>query len=465
MVWQTQENDMMDPKAYVQNLVDASRKAQEIFAAFSQEQVDAIVRAAGKAVYDNAESLARLAVQETGMGRFEDKVMKNKGKSKTTWYRLRGVKSRGVIRRIPDLGLVEVAHPMGVIGAICPMTNPTMTPMHNAMVALKGGNSLIVCPHPKAKKAGVETVRVMNEAIAGEGAPENLIQVVSEPTMDISGLVMALCDMCISTGGAGMVKAAYSSGKPAFGVGQGNVQVLIDRNVELADVADKVITGRAYDLGVLCTCEQCVICPEESYNGLIACLQERGAYYIEKKTEVDAVRATLFPGGTLNRESVGLDAVKVAAMAGIAVPASTRILVVKLEAFGKEEELAREKLCPVMAVYAYKTWEEAVHVARSNLLVEGTGHSAIVHSRDSGNIDYAALRLPVSRIAVNQTGSNSLGGTLVNGLNPTGTLGCGSWGNNGASENLWFHHLINISRVASVIEGASVPTDEEIWAK
>lgn len=455
----------MDPKAYVQSLVDTSRKAQEIFAAFSQEQVDAIVRAAGKAVYDNAEYLAKLAVEETGMGCFEDKILKNRGKSKVTWHRLKGAKSRGIIRRIPELGLVEVAHPMGVIGVICPTTNPTMTPLHNSMVALKSGNSVIVCPHPRAKKAGMETVRAMNEAIAREGAPENLIQIVPEPTMEISGLVMALCDMCVSTGGAGMVKAAYSSGKPAFGVGQGNVQSLVDRDMDIADVAEKIVAGRTYDLGVLCSCEQCVICPEEKYGEMVAELKKRGAYYVEKKEEVDAMRAMLFPDNMLNRDSVGLQAVRLAEMAGIAVPPSTRLIAIKLEKFGKDEQLAREKLCPVMAVYSYKTWEEGVNIARTNLLNEGAGHSATIHSRNTGNVDYAALRLPVSRITINQTGSNSVGGTLVNGLNPTGTLGCGSWGNNSASENLWFHHLINISRVSYIIEDAHVPTDEEIWAR
>lgn len=455
----------MDPKVYVQSLVDASRNAQEIFAMFSQEQVDNIVRAVGKAVYDNAEYLAKLAVEETGMGRFEDKILKNTGKSKVTWYKLKGVKSRGIIRRISELGLVEVAHPMGVIGVICPSTNPTMTPMHNSMIALKGGNSVIVCPHPKAKKVGMETVRVMNEAITKEGAPENLIQIVPEPTMEISGLVMTLCDMCVSTGGAGMVKAAYRSGKPAFGVGQGNVQSLVDRGMNIADVAEKVVMGRTYDLGVLCSCEQCVICHEENYDEMIVELKKRDAYCVEKREEVDALRATLFPGNMLNKDSVGQEAVRLAEMAGISVPPTTRLIVVKLEKFGKDEQLAREKLCPVMTVYSYKTWEEGVNIAKTNLLNEGAGHSATIHSHSTDNVDYAALRLPVSRITINQTGSNSVGGTLINGLNPTGTLGCGSWGNNSASENLWFHHLINISRVAYIIEDAHVPTDEEIWNK
>ncbi|GHV53583.1 succinate-semialdehyde dehydrogenase [Deltaproteobacteria bacterium] len=454
----------MDSKAYMQKLIEQSRKAQEHFAAFSQKQIDTVVRGIGKALYDNAEALSRLAVEETGMGKYEDKILKNKNKSKITWYKLAGKKSRGVIRHIPELGLIEIAHPMGVVGAITPTTNPTMTPMHNAMIALKGGNSMIVCPHPRAKKVGMETVSVINQAIAKLGAPQNLIQVIPEPTLELSQLTMKLCDVCISTGGASVVAAAYSSGKPAFGVGQGNVQVLVDQDADFKEMAAKVTMGRAYDLGILCTCEQSVICPEGSYDAIIALFKEQGAYYVESPEEVHAVRELLFPDGVFNKNTVGIEAVALAETAGIKVPANTRILMVKVSEVGQAEPLSREKLCPVLCVYSYKTWEQAVDIAYSNLKFEGIGHSATVHSKTPMHVEYAAVRLPVSRIAVNQPAAGSLGGMLNNGLNPTGTLGCGSWGNNSLSENLWYTHLINISRVAYIIPDINIPSDEEIWA-
>jgi succinate-semialdehyde dehydrogenase len=448
---------------YVSGVIEKSRIAQKEFKNYSQEQVDQAVRAIGKAVYDNAEILARLAVDETKMGCYEDKIIKNMAKSKAVWNKLKGVKSRGILRYIEEEGLVEVGKPIGVIGAICPVTNPTMTPMQNAMIVLKGGNSLIVCPHPSGKMSGKKTVEVMNAALAKIGAPENLIQVFEEPTLEISKLVMQLADVCISTGGPAMVKSAYSSGKPAFGVGPGNVQCLIDTDAKIKEVVPKLFKGRTYDNGVLCTCEQSVICPADKYDALVNGLVEMGAYYIEKEEEVDAIRYTLFPEGKLNVKCVGANPAIIAKMAGVDVPENTKMLVVKVKKVGKEEDLSREKLCPVLTAYSYGTWKEAVDIANTNLLNEGKGHSVVIHSYTKENIEYAAITLPVSRFGVNQIGSSGLGGSFTNGLNPTGTLGCGSWGNNSISENLWFNHLINISRISYDMPGKAIPTDEEIW--
>ena len=453
----------MEVKEYVLDLIEKARVAQQIFEKYSQEQVDQAVRAIGKAVYDNGELLARMAVDETKMGRYEDKIVKNKGKSKAVWNKLKGVKSRGILRYIPEEGLVEVGKPIGIIGAICPSTNPTMTPMQNSMITLKGGNAIIVCPHPGGKISGKKCVDVMREALAKIGAPKDLIQIVEEPTIEISGLIMKLTDLCISTGGPGMVKAAYSSGKPAFGVGPGNVQCLIDADADIKEVVPKLFKGRTYDNGVLCTCEQSAICPTDKYDAIITGLVEMGAYYVEKEEEIAAIRNTLFPEGKLNKKCVGATPVNIAKMAGIFVPDDTKLLVVKVKVAGKEEDLSREKMCPVLAAYSYDTWKEAVAIALANLENEGKGHSVVIHSYTKKNIEYAAVILPVSRFAVNQIGSSGLGGSFVNGLNPTGTLGCGSWGNNSISENLWFNHLINTSKISYEIEGKVVPTDDEIW--
>ena len=455
--------DTKDAKAYVQELIDKARIAQSIFEEYSQEKVDEAVRAIGKSVYDNGEELAAMAVEETGMGVYADKIVKNKGKSKAVWNKLKGVKSRGIIRYIEDQGLVEIAKPIGIIGAVTPTTNPTMTPMHNAMIALKGGNALIVCPHPRAKRTGVKTVDYMRVALEQVGAPSDLIQVIPEPTLEITTEVMAMCDTCISTGGPGMVKAAFSSGKPAFGVGAGNVQAVIDRDVDIASVVPMLIKGRTYDNGILCTCEQAAICPSEKFGELLSLMTEAGVYCIERPDEVDRLRQAMFAGGTINKSVVGASAAKIAGMAGITVPEDTKMLLVCVEKSGEDELLAKEKLCPVQVAYRYDTWEEAVGIARKNLLHEGTGHSAIIHSYTKDHIEYAAERLPVSRLAVNQVGSSGLGGAFNNGLNPTATLGCGSWGNNSISENLWWNHLVNISRIAYIIPDKPIPTDEEIW--
>ncbi|HSQ90223.1 aldehyde dehydrogenase family protein, partial [Romboutsia sp.] len=270
----------MQAREYVLDLIQKARIAQKEFEKFSQEQVDEAVRAIGKAVYDNGEMLARMAVDETQMGVYEDKIVKNKGKSKAVWNKLKGAKSRGIIRYVEEEGIVEVAKPIGVVGAVTPTTNPTMTPMHNAMIALKGGNALVICPHPRAKNTGLKTVELMREALKAVGAPQDLIQIVDEPSVEISNLVMQLSDACISTGGPGMVKVAYSSGKPAFGVGAGNVQCLIDKDAKVEEVVPKVIKGRIYDNGILCTCEQSAICPKDMYDDFIELLVQQGAYYI-----------------------------------------------------------------------------------------------------------------------------------------------------------------------------------------
>lgn len=455
----------MEAKEYVLDLIQKGRVAQEEFEKYSQEDVDKAVRAIGKIIYDNGEMLAKMAVEETRMGVYEDKIKKNKGKSKAVWNKLKGVKSRGIIRHLDDEGLVEVAKPIGVIGAIAPTTNPTMTPMHNAMIALKGGNALIVGPHPRAKKTGVETVRLMREALKSVGAPEDLIQIIPEPTVELSGLLMSQCDACISTGGPGMVKAAYSSGKPAFGVGAGNVQTLVDRDADIPAVAKKIAASRTYDNGVLCTCEQCVHIPAELHDQMVEELVKNGAYYVSDPEEQDTLRKGLFPTGAINKDAVGQSGADVARIVGLDVPADTRFLLCDIVKIGAEECLAKEKLCPVLAIRSYETWEEAVDAAVTNLKNEGAGHSSVVHSGNKEHIEYAAELLPVSRIGVNMIGSSGLGGGFDNGLNPTATLGCGTWGNNSISENLWWHHLVNIARIAYVMPEKKIPTDEEIWAE
>lgn len=454
----------MEAREYVQELVDRGHAAQKIFEEYSQEKVDEVVRAVGKVIYDHAEELARMAVDESGMGKYEDKIAKNRNKVKFCWYKLKGVKSRGIIRYIKEENLVEISKPIGVIAALCPTTNPTMTPAQNSMIALKGGNAIIVCPHPRSKNTTIKSVEYMRGELKRLGAPVDLIQVAENPTMEISGLAMAMCDTCVATGGPGVVKAAYSSGKPAFGVGAGNIQALVDRDVDLETAVAMIVKGRCNDNGVLCTCEQSSICPAEKYDEMIRIMKKLGVYYVESDEDVAKVRTNLFPGGVINKRAIGRPAAEIAALCGLTVPQDTKMLLIKVDKYGKDEILAKEKLCVVQCAYKYDKWEDGVEIAYQNIMNEGTGHSMAIHSNNTEHIEYAAEKIPVSRFVVNQVGSTGIGGAPDNGLLPTATLGTGSWGGNSLSGNLWWNHLVNISRLAYIIPGKKVPTDEEIWA-
>ncbi len=453
----------MDPKAFVSDIIEKSRKAQEKFAEYNQEQVDEAVRAVGKAIYDRGEELARLAVDESKMGCYEDKILKNKGKAMAVWNHLKGKKSVGIIERDEVNGMVKIAKPMGVIGAIAPVTNPVMTPMHNVMIALKGRNSVIVCPHPAGKQTGVETIKTINEALAKIGAPENLVQVIAEPTLETSNLVMQMADVCVATGGPGMVKAAYSAGKPAYGVGAGNMQCMIDKDADIEDLVPKVIRGRIYDNGVLCTCEQNIVYHKDMEEKLFAEFAKKGGYYVGDAKDAKSVRDTMFPEGALNKTAVGLSAPQIADMCGFQVPEDTKLLLVKGEGAGDKDILSKEKLFPIVTAYPYETWDEAIKIVQDNLELEGKGHSTVIHSFTKENIEKAAIAIPVSRFLINGIGSSGVGGAYSNGFAPTATLGCGSWGNNSISENLDYVHLINVSQIGYTDDSKPVPTPEEIW--
>lgn len=453
----------MEAKEYVEGLVEKARAAQKQIENYTQEQVDALCREIARTVYDNAEMLAKMAVEETRMGVYENKVAKNKGKARVIWNDLKGKKSVGIINRYPEQGIIEVAKPMGVVAAITPTTNPIVTPMCNAMFAVKGRNAIIVGPHPRSRECSTKTVELINERLAKLGAPENLIQCVPEPTMEISGLLMKTCDVVLATGGPGVVKAAYSSGKPSYGVGAGNVQCILDDDVDYAKTVPMIIEGRIFDNGIICSGEQNAITPAAKADELIAEYKKNGGVLVDDPAQIDALREAMFPGGVMNKDLVGQSALKVAEAAGIKVPSDTRVLLVKAPTYGKEDYFSKEKMCPVMSLYTYNTWEEAIAIADANLAVEGRGHSVAIHSNNQEHIEAAAEVLPVSRFLINQVCATNNGGSLFNSLSATTTLGCGSWGGNTISENLSWKHLFNVSRIATVRPGAAAPTDEEIW--
>jgi succinate-semialdehyde dehydrogenase len=448
----------------VQQLVAKARVAQAAFETFSQEQVDGIVREFGKYVYDNAEAIAAAAHAETGLGVYEDKVAKARGKARVIWNNLKGKKSRGIIGEDEEANLVLVAKPMGVVAAVCPVTNPIVTPMCNAMFALKAGNAVIFAPHPKAEAATRDLTRAYREILKRHGAPEDLVQMVTNGSVETTQALMKASDVVVATGGGAMVKAAYSSGKPSYGVGAGNVPVIIDRDADLSDAAEKIVAGASFDNGIICSHEQFVLTPQERYDETVESFVATGkVWFTADRDEVQKLRDVVFPGGHLNKDVVGRSAREIGARAGIDIPGTVRVILVRADGAGADDVLAKEKLCPVVAILPYGTFDEAVAHAKANLLVEGAGHSAAIHSNNEEHIRRMGLALPVSRLVVNQASALTAGGSLTNGFAPTTTLGCGSWGGNSISENLDYKHLMNVSRIGKVID-RKVPSDAEIWA-
>ena len=456
----TQSND-----ASIEELIHKARIAQETYEIFTQEKVDAIVRDIGKFVYDNAEALARMAVDETEMGSFEDKILKNKSKARVIWNNLKDKKSRGVIGEDNVSNLVFVAKPMGVVAAVTPVTNPIVTPMCNGMFALKTGNAIIFASHPKAQNCAEFLTEEFMKIVKSHNGPDDLIQVVKNGSVAKTQKLMQSADVVVATGGGAMVKSAYSSGKPSFGVGAGNVPVIIDRNIDLKDAVEKIVDGASFDHGIICSHEQFVFAPEENFEKTIELFTNTGkVWFTNNQNQIQKLRDVVFQNGYLNKDIVGKSAREVGKLAGIDVPETSRLILLPADGSGTEDVLAKEKLCPVIAIVPYKTFEEAINMAKSNLLVEGAGHSAALHSDNDQNIQKAGLELPISRLVVNQPSSTSAGGSLTNGFAPTTTLGCGSWGGNSISENLDYKHLMNVSRIGKVISDKEVPTDDEIWA-
>ncbi len=448
-------------QAYIDEKIANAKKALEALIPYTQEQVDKLVKACAKVVYDNGEELARDAVDETGYGVYEDKIAKNKNKAKVIWWSLRDKKSVGIIEHEPENGLVKVASPVGVVGAITPVTNPIVTVMSNAMFAIKGRNPIIFAVHPKAMKCCKKTVDYINAELKKLGAPDHTVQLIDIAHLELTKMLSRSVDVIIATGGMDMVRSVYASGKPALGVGAGNVQALIDRDVDHAAAIKMVITGRAFDNGIICSGEQSVICHKDDFDKIMAAAPAAKGFVVPLDKR-DALREVSFPGGKMNRDLVGKSAAQVAKAAGFEVPADTMALIV--EAADLNDILGHEKMFPVLASYRYNTWEEAVEIARDNLNKIGKGHSVVLHSNTTKNIEYAGVHIEVSRVVVNQVCSSTAGGSFQNGLNPTNTLGCGSWGNNSISENLTYYHLINISRIAYFLKDRKVPTDAEVWA-
>lgn len=456
----------MTNEEYIKNLVRTSKEAQLKIEDYTQEEIDKCVKVIGKAIYDHAEVLATEAHEETGFGNIPSKINKHTGITTTMWHYLKDQKSVGVIEEDPIKQVVTLAKPMGVVASVTPSTNPTSTAIHNAMIALKSRNSIIVAPHPKAKNCTLHAVAIMQDALESVGAPRELVLSIENPSIEMTNGLMEEADIVVATGGFGMVKSAYSSGRPSYGVGQGNVQAYIDTSADVDYATETIITNRSADLGLPCTGEQTVYIPRHMEKEVLASFEKNGAYVLTDDSVIDKLREKVFVNNHQNLELTGKlpsQAAKIMDL-GIDVPEDTRLLVVKVDNHGPEELLAKEILWPILRFRLYDDFDEALEWGRTNLLMEGAGHTSTIYSEIDEHIVKAGDRLPVGRVVVNQGGGAGSGARFNNGLNPTISLGCGSWGNNSISENLTHRHLMNVTKVSKIIKDADIPTPEEIWA-
>jgi succinate-semialdehyde dehydrogenase len=448
----------------VEKLIERSKAAQEQFAFATQEQADAAAKAICKIVYDNAKMLGTLAAEETRMGSVADKISKCTMKSALIWNSIKDKKTVGVIARIEERRMIEIAKPMGVVAVIVPSTNPVVTPMCNSAFALKTRNSVIFAPHPRAIKCTKLLVDMFRKELAKLGLPEDLVLGLEEVSIEASGELMSSADVTVATGGMGMVKAAYSSGKPAFGVGAGNVQCIVDEDADLSEAASNVLIGRSFDNGLICLGEQTVFVPRGKFDAFVCEMEKLGAHYVKEADQVEKVREGIFPnGGPISRNIVGLSAEQVAEQVGIEVQKGTRVIVVKAKALGHGDALCREKMVPVLTIMPYDSFKEGVAMMVENLEAEGKGHSICIHSNTPENVEYAATQCSVSRVVVNQPSGTTGGGSPTNGFTATTTLGCGSWGNNSFSGNFNYDHLLNITRVGYPYEESYLPDPELAW--
>ena len=428
------------------------REAQKKFATYTQEQVDEIFRQAALAANHNRIKLAKMAVEETGMGIVEDKVVKNNFAAEYIYNQYKNMKTCGVLEEDKTSGITKVAEPIGVISAIVPTTNPTSTAIFKCLIALKTRNAIIISPHPRAKNSTIEAAKIVLEAAVKAGAPEGIIGWIDQPSVELSQNVMRESDIILATGGPAMVKAAYSSGRPALGVGAGNTPAIIDESAHIKMAVNSILLSKTFDNGVICASEQSIIVLEEVYDEVKKELAERGAYIL-KGEEIDKVRKIILnEKGGLNADMVGQSACKIAKMAGVNVPETAKVLVGEVTSVELEEPFSHEKLSPVLAMYKAKSFEEALDKADRLIELGGMGHTSVLYTDQLKNRDRVLTfgeRMKTARTLINMPAAQGAIGDLFNfKLAPSLTLGCGSWGGNSVSENVGPKHLINVKSIA-----------------
>ena len=456
----------MENQEMVNQLIANGRKALAELESYTQEQIDELCRVCCEAFAAHAEELAEEAVAETGLGNVPDKIAKNTGSPDGVWYAIKNKKSVGIIGHDERRHLTFVAHPKGIISCVIPTTNPNITILFNGVYALKGRNVILCAPHPRAKRSTVHTCKIFQAALRKAGAPENIFQYVEEPNIELTQMMMAASDTVLGTGGPNMVKAAYSSGKPAYGVGPGNSQTIFDPEYDNLPMAvGQTVFGCKFDNGIICACNRSFITPKSISAKVVELMKAEKVFYVDDPAVRDRARELLFPNGlgAINGKPVGQDVQKIAKMLDLEIPADTSIIVIKVDKYGTEEPLCREKMVPLAVHIECEDVEEAIKIAKANLLMEGAGHSSVIHTNNEALVEHAACELPVSRMLVNCPGVFSANPALANGLCPTATLGCGSWAGCSVSENLGYEQLINVSRIAHVYPENEIPNHETVW--
>jgi acetaldehyde dehydrogenase/alcohol dehydrogenase len=427
------------------------RSAQKIFATYNQEQVDEIFRQAAMAANNARIELSKMAVEETGMGIVEDKVIKNHFASEYIYNKYKDEKTCGIIERDESFGIAKVAEPVGVIAAVIPTTNPTSTAIFKSLIALKTRNGIIFSPHPRAKKCTIAAAEIILDAAVKAGAPEGIIGWIDEPSVELSQLVMKESDMILATGGPGMVRAAYSSGKPAIGVGPGNTPVIIDETADIKMAVSSVLLSKTFDNGVICASEQAVIIMDQVYDEVKREFQARGAHILTEN-EIDKLRNIIVVNGVLNSAIVGQSACKIASIAGIEVPKDIKVLIGEVESVEIEEPFSHEKLSPILAMYRAKTFGEALDKAVRLIELGGFGHTSVLYTdqiKSRERVNQFGAIMKTGRTIINMPSSHGAIGDIYNfKLTPSLTLGCGTWGGNSVSDNVGVRNLLNVKTVA-----------------
>ena len=433
----------------VRNLIQQSKAAQEEYSTWDQKRVDSLIKVITEECEKNSERLAKMAVEETGFGIWQDKVLKNALGSTMTYEYIKDMKTVGIISEDKEKGIIEIGVPMGIVAALIPSTNPTSTVMYKSLICLKAGNSIIISPHPNAFNSIVETVKVINTALDRCNAPKGLVQVITTPTSQ--GRDTLLKDrrigIILATGGEAMVRAAYSSGNPALGVGPGNGPSFIERSADIKTAIHHIFDSKTFDNGTICASEQSIVTEKCIAEQVIAEAERQGGYFLSDQQSEKVGKFILRENGTMNPNIVGRSAKYIAEMAGITIPEGTRVLISRQTTVGKNNPYSREKLCPILAFYVEDDWEKACQRCVAILNNEGVGHTMTLHTQNDEVVREFALKKPVSRLLVNTAGS--LGGTgATTSLPPALTLGCGAVGGSATSDNVTPMNLINIRRVA-----------------
>jgi len=456
----------LSPEEEIRGLVERSRAAQRQIEHYTQEQVDELIRGMVWAVARPgvAEEIAQFTVDETQLGNYDGKYLKIQRKTRATLMDIIDDKSVGVIEEYPERNIVVIAKPMGVIGALAPSTNPEATPVIKAIHAVKGRNSIIVAPHPRAKLTNKKICDLMRDALKKMGAPEDLVIGIENPSLETTNELMRQCDRVLATGGGAMVKAAYSSGTPALGVGVGNAVITVDETADLDDAADKIRISKTLDLAASCSSDNSVILVDAVYDQMIEKLHHQGGYLCNEEEKAKLQKTLWDDEGHLNTAIVAQPAEKIAAMAGMSIPEGTQFYIVPEDGFGPEHPFSGEKLSVIMALYRAKDIDHAIQLTNDIQAYQGQGHSCGIYSQSDENIMKLADTTHTSRVMVNQPQAASNSGNLWNGMRQTFSLGCGSWGGNGTNHNISWRDLINETWVSKPLAQEKVlPSDEELF--